>query len=447
MGVTNILRRNSILLDGAVYLLIESINRGLPLILLPYVTHMFSKSEVGLYSTLLLAVSYLYVVVTLSAHASINRLAGEHHGDLQAQKNSVKQVCQILVCLGLLISVFLICIIDFIGLIRQPHLFGYLTLICFCGVTQSMYVAAGAYFRATNQKRIYFLMNIANLVIFSFVALAATVLLDAGAWMLVGASGVGASVAFYFLHHNLGLFHWESISKARLKEVIHYGWPVVIADVLSLSSTNISRIFIASTIGMIALAPYHVAFTIASIISIVVQSLNAAYVPPFLAAHFGRSSAEPMRDPIFSPLTIAIMICAILVIGSEFYIPALFTKEYLDVAQYLIFPASAFCLLPIYFCLINILSVDVVIVRKKPIVMVVSTSVSVFSAIILSNTFGVIGALLAVPIGGLTAIFVSYYMVRRYTDYKVPIVFFLSYFFVCIFLIEASRNFVANLTD
>lgn len=447
MSISTILKRNKILFDGTLYLLIESINRGLPLILLPYITHKFSKSEVGLYSTLLLVVSYLYVIVTISAHASVARLAGVHHGDFPAQKAAVRQVCQILIGLALIVSVILICSIELSGLVKQDHLLEYLILTCYCGFAQSLFVSAGAYFRATDQKRTYFFMNIANLTIFSSVTIIATLVWHAGVWALVAASGIGASVAMFFLHYNLGLFKFERIPTSSICEVVHFGWPVVLTEALSLTSTNVSRVFLATTLGMVALAPYHVAFTVASIVSIIVQSLNFAYVPRFLAAHFRKVNSERMHDPMFLPLSIAITVCAVLVIGSGYYVPLFFTSAYVDVPGYLIFPAAAFSLLPIYFCLTNILSVDVVIVRKKPIVMLIATSASILSAIVLSRNMGVIGALMAAPIGGLTAVLACYYMVHRYTAYKIPVLFFLVYVFICLGLIEASRSLIANTTS
>jgi O-antigen/teichoic acid export membrane protein len=436
----NILKRNRILVDGALYLLIESINRGLPLVLLPYITHKFSKTDVGLYSTLLLVISYLYVIVTLSAHASVNRYAGLYHGELSVQKVAVRQVCQILVGFALILSTVIISVVELSGLVLQPYLFEYLILTCFCGFAQSLFVAAGAYFRATSQNRTYFWMNISNLAVFTVFAVVAILICHAGVWALVAASGIGASVAMVFLHQNLGLFRFERIPSSHIWEVVHFGWPVVLTDILSLTSTNVSRIFLATTLGMITLAPYHVAFTVASIISIVVQSLNAAYVPQFMAAHFRKTQLERVHDPIFLPLSIAILVCAVLVVCSGYYVPIFFTSSYGDVAGYIIYPASAFSLLPIYFCLTNILSVDEFIIRKKPIVMLISTSVSILAVIVLSRYFGITGALLAAPIGGITAILASYYMVHRYTVYRIPIFYSLVYVFSCLGLIEVSRR-------
>lgn len=430
------LKDTGLLLEGITYLFIEALSRGIPLIILPLVATRYTQAEMGLYSELLLFASYASSLINFSCHSYVNIMIGKNYGDTEKQVDLVRKLMQILIILSALMTLILLIIQYVFHPLKSDHSLLYISIICLSGTAQTLFAAAGAYFRAVGKKIRYLVLNVCNITIFCICLLFVTLVFNAGIWAIIAATSLGLAISsIILLTIDPGILKWSGPLSLLCKEILGYSFSVTLNDSMNLTASSTTRITLAAVFGSETLAPYHVALSISQIISVINQTYNMIYVPRFFSAHFAKKSKKAI-DPLFYPVVTSLLIAAFMILFSDIYSGLVFSNLYKNIADYLIFPIFSSCLLPLYFVLSNILSVDSKIIRYKTLVNILTAGVSLVLAIILSKIFGINGALFASPLGALFGIVANYYFVRKKTTYKVPIFIYLIYIISCLGLIE-----------
>lgn len=434
-----------LIVEGLIFLFVESLSRAIPLILLPIVAVRYSQNEMALYSKLLLFTSYSTSIINLSSYSYVNIIMGKHHENIQEQKYWIRTLIQTSVILSFLISISLI----IIQYIFKPIIFDksilYILLICFAGISQSLFSAAGAYFRALNNKLKYFLLNITNLTIFSILLFIITIKMNAKVWSIIFTMSGGlflSSIIMLMIDPKIAKV--STSIKTFYKELLSYSYLVTINDSVNLTASNISRIVLITEFGSSALAPYQVALTLSQIISTLSQIYNMIVIPKFFSAHFGKKDIKVI-DPLYLPIASSIVIAAMLILFSNYYTNILFAGKYNNINQYLLFPILSSCILPLYFIMTNILSIDKIIIRYKTLMNIIIAAVSIGFAVALSKIFGLTGALLATPLSGIIGLAANYYIMNKRTNYNVPLKLYLFYIAICIALIQVINEIIGRM--
>lgn len=267
---------SSFLSDSIIYTLLNLFNKVIPFILLPILIRTVSTADFGMYSLFITIESVLVPIISFNIYAALSRHYYIEGIPLKSYLSTIT-IAQIILISG------------FIGLIYfLPENFKYLiglssqllTLVVITAGTMSIINLTSTLFRLQRKPLKYGIYS----VIQSILLLSITILF--ALWQPTFEMLVTGRVTFFliFLIGTLGMLKYCNLltftfDKIWFLRILKFSLPTVLYSISAFLFLSSDRFLIKFFLGNEALAYYAAIFQIASIISILGMSLNAAWMP------------------------------------------------------------------------------------------------------------------------------------------------------------------------
>lgn len=267
----------SIIKDSVLYLIGELVSKALPFILLPYLTRTLGPAGFGDLSLYQVLVSLIFIIVSLNHEGAIARYYFFYG----------KRAVALVVASSCLYSSIIFLIGGFFAIVFQSEI---LFILLLCAYTQSL-INTQLVIRQM-QKRVneYLLIQVGSsalsllltFAIFEFIVASASARI-----VIVAMSNILMSVlTLSFIAGGVfSDFKKINISYSKLKTsflfLFSFGAPLLIHNISLYSKGQLDRILVYKTYTENDLGFYSAGFQIASILAIILMSLNKALVPYF----------------------------------------------------------------------------------------------------------------------------------------------------------------------
>lgn len=271
---------SSIISGSATYLVANIINAAIPFVLLPILTRYLSQAEYGEVALIQTLIGALGAFVGLSVQGAANRK--NYDSDLSVQEFKY-YIGNCLYVLALTTVLVFSCVFTF--RYEFSRWFNIKTSWLLIGVISSSAISIIAIRLGQWQIR----KNARNFGIFQIVQSLFNMLFSLllVVYFLNGADGrilvivitpvIFALIALYFLFRDKILgFAWRPVF---LKEIFAFGVPLIPHSVGSLMLSSIDRFVVSDRLGLAQVAVYMVGVQLVSIMNLIFNSINSAYVP------------------------------------------------------------------------------------------------------------------------------------------------------------------------
>ncbi len=317
----------SFLSDSTVYTFINLINKIIPFVLLPIIIRMVSAEDFGVYSIFTTLESSLIPIVTLNMPAALSR----HY---YLESINLKEYISTIILSMLVVCALFFCIVLFIpeNLTNKIGLSAHYVVIAVLTASAIGVInMLSSFYRLQHKPWYYGMFNIGqSLLLLSVILLFCSI---RGNFIMLIIGRIIYTAVFtgitIFLFYNSKLldfeFNWE-----WLKRILNFSIPTVIYSISAFIFLSSDRFLIKHFLGIENVGYYTAIFQLASIISILGVSVNAAWMP-WLFENLKKNNKETKLFIV--KLTYALISCFLL-IGFIFC---------------LIYPFVAKFILPIYY--------------------------------------------------------------------------------------------------
>ena len=265
--------------NGLIYLLSNIANAGLSFILLPILTRALTKDDYGKVALFMMVISLMPVFVELCTAGSITR---KYYDDSKEGFSSfVGTVFKTIFTGACVTTIIVIVFKDFIELVI-PLSYEWILFAIVVSLCNSVISVRLGQWQVRQQAIKYGVFNFIKVFLTFSLSLIFVVYLESGAegqvLSLFTGSLVMAIAASYLLYKNK-IFSFEKNKPNHLREILNYGFgliPHVLGGFLLLSA---DRYILDKNLGLSAVAIYMVAYQLSSVLGIVFDAANKAFVP------------------------------------------------------------------------------------------------------------------------------------------------------------------------
>ena len=271
------LLKNQFAISIGSYTLVNSINKGIPFLFLPVLTHYLSTSDFGVLTNI---ESLLVVTVTLigiNIPAAISRQYVKEEVDLKSYFKSAFRV--VVVSFALVTGVYLLCSDVIFEYTRIPVQF--LAVITVYALLDTLMEVVLSIWRMQEKAFKYGRLRIARTVVEVALSLLLVVLLGYD-WIgrfggIIAGVVVGGAIGLWYLVRD-GYFNAKHSTEFR-SHFLRYGLPLIPHSVSGVLIFYSDKIIITKMLGVDSNGLYSVAFTIGMAISLLQNSFNQSWVP------------------------------------------------------------------------------------------------------------------------------------------------------------------------
>jgi O-antigen/teichoic acid export membrane protein len=376
-----------------VYIFFEMINKGVPFLILPFLTHYLSPEDYGHIASYNVFVSFIFIFVGLSVHGLISVKFFKLERKALAVFISNGIVLSLLSAVIIFIFVWLLG--DFIAIqLKLPRelliagvvmiFFQYLTLINLnLWIYESKPKAYGIY------QFFQMLLNYGLIMV-------AVTILEYG-WEGYVFANIIAIVLFGFLSLMIlwwrRYIHWQLVKK-HLKTYLSFGLPLIPHQLSGWVSTSGDKLLLISLVGSYATGLYQVGFQIGSVMAIVTSAVHKVWNPYiYKRLKEGLNREDKISIVKLSYMYffgIVILVC-VLYIGSIFVFEHLIAKDFSSSLQYTLLVLLAYAFNGMYFMVVSY----IFYYEKTAALAKITSSIAilhVLTSFTLISIFGAIGA-------------------------------------------------------
>lgn len=274
-------KKNSFFSGLVVYLISNIINASIPFALLPFLTRYMSPREYGQVAMFQVLLGILGALVGLNIVGAANRKYYDDDMTLLENRYFIASCLQIIVLSGACVFglVFLMrtYLSDMLGLEKSWILLAVMLSVMLCIVQLRL-----GQWHVRNKSVLYGFLQVFQGAIIVFFAILFVVFYEFGvfgriAGQVVGVC-VGALFSLYFLKKDglLSFFIW---SPRCLKEALSFGVPLIPHMAGNFLLMSVDRLVVNIEIGLADAGIYAVSAQVVTIMSIIFDALNKAYVP------------------------------------------------------------------------------------------------------------------------------------------------------------------------
>lgn len=313
------LRKNGSFISGsAIYLLSNIFAAAIPFILLPILTRYLSPAEYGEVGIFLTLIAGLAAFTGLSVHGAAGRKFYDDGLEKHTMKVFIGACLQILFASSLLVLaiawLFQAQFSEWLGL--QPQ---WILWAVIASAASFVFQLRMGQWQVRKQASLYGITQVSQALISTLLSILLVVVFLQGADGRISAYII-STVAFAFLavlllyRDNLLGFAWHP---SYIKEALVFGVPLIphIAGIFLLSAVD--RLVIDYQLGLAQVGIYMVAVQLASVMGIISDAINKAYVP-WLFERLKRDQRDEKKQIV--RLTYAYFLVSLLVAGLVFVV-------------------------------------------------------------------------------------------------------------------------------
>ncbi|MFV0418659.1 MAG: lipopolysaccharide biosynthesis protein [Dysgonomonas sp.] len=283
--------------NSFIYVITDSINKAIPFLLLPIITHYIIPSEYGLITNFNVLVQILSVFCYSSTLAALP--ARFYKLDRDQIKKYVSNMLIINTLATILILLLLLLFHQFVeAKLKMPLFFqiGAIILVWFASITNVNLVLWRCEERAFAFGKYQIsqsLLNAITTIVFVIIFLLG--------WKGRVYSYIFSSFIFglfsLFILRRKGYFEL-TISKDYIKQILHFGIPLIPLAISYWFKSGFDKIIITDLCGMAENGLYSVAMTLGAIVTMILSSFNSAYGPHVFKklAYFDESTNDLINE-------------------------------------------------------------------------------------------------------------------------------------------------------
>ena len=420
------MKNNLVIKSGIWYTISNFLVGGIGFITTPIFTRLLTQEEFGAFNNFTSWVSILGVIVALNMESTLISARYEYEDRLDEYIFSILSLSMIsTICWWGLVNVFMDQAVGFFEM-NPVYINGMFVYLLTQPAIKVFQARESFFYRYKVSATLSILLSVGASLFSVLLVVTMSNRLDGRVYgMILPNILIGAILMLYFViaGKKLNIGYWKYALKIALPFIPH---------LLSLTFLNmIDRIMITKICGEKAVALYSIGYTVALIITILLQSLNGA-IAPWIGENLAKKQYESIRETskvyilLFMYLAIGIMLVSpeiLLVMGGASYIDA----------KWIMIPISLGCVCQFLYSLF----VNVEQFEKKTVGMAVaSVSAAVLNFVLnawLIPIYGYVAAAYATLAGYLWLLLVHMYLVYKYKMSQVY-----SYRFVALSLIVVS---------
>ena len=420
------MKNNLVIKSGIWYTISNFLVGGIGFITTPIFTRLLTQEEFGAFNNFTSWVSILGVIVALNMESTLISARYEYEDRLDEYIFSILSLSMIsTICWWGLVNVFMDQAVGFFEM-NPVYINGMFVYLLTQPAIKVFQARESFFYRYKVSATLSILLSVGASLFSVLLVVTMSNRLDGRVYgMILPNILIGAILMLYFViaGKKLNIGYWKYALKIALPFIPH---------LLSLTFLNmIDRIMITKICGEKAVALYSIGYTVALIITILLQSLNGA-IAPWIGENLAKKQYESIRETskvyilLFMYLAIGIMLVSpeiLLVMGGASYIDA----------KWIMIPISLGCVCQFLYSLF----VNVEQFEKKTVGMAVaSVSAAVLNFVLnawLIPIYGYVAAAYTTLAGYLWLLLVHMYLVYKYKMSQVY-----SYRFVALSLIVVS---------
>lgn len=403
------------------YSVIEGVQKGLLLLLVPVFTYYMTTEEYGIVASVLMIVPFFSLFFSLLLNASIVR----YYFKYEKNQTELKEFLGSIFLFLFLFSIAFGCFALLAGKPLLEVLFSkikynpYIIYTVIISVIQPVILAYFSLLKAMERLKIYallysmyFTLQI-GLILFTVVGL--KMRQEGYLLSVIIANVVTIFVIFFFLRKQIVLV----LKLKYVKEAIKYSLPIIPVDGVTLVNSLVDRYYLLKFVGIASVGVYYVGVQIGSVIALVGLAINSAYVPVFFKKY---ESENNTYDDIYKIGDIIVyfvtILSAFVVLVTQYSIKIIFNESYLSVVEIIIYLCFLSAIKSVYFLYTNVLSLDVGLVRLKTIAILIGAMFNFTIGYYLTKHYGMKGAASSTIFSFLITTLLLIYLVNTKTDFK-----------------------------
>jgi O-antigen/teichoic acid export membrane protein len=428
---------------SASYTVIEGLQRGILFLLLPIFTHYMSPEEYGVVSTSLILISFLSILFSFAIHAAISRYYFKYEKKSEELKLFLGSNFLFLLLFSLSVSIFLIFFSEnifsyfFAEMKFNPYIIYTLIIVA----TQVVIVAYFSLLKAMQKLKLY---SIVFNGYFLFQLMLMSILIigyglkEEGYLLGVLISNILFIPIIFILLNNYIVY---KIDMKYIKEALAYSIPIVPVEIIGNVNRLVDRYYILLFIGLGGVGIYYIGVQIAGLINLVALAINSAYTPMFFKKYECTDNED--YDDIYALTDIIVFVIgaiASLIIVLSPLLLMLFSKEYaqsIDVVLYLGFTGA---ITSVYFVNTNVLSLEPKLIKLKTVGIMFGAAVNVILGYFFTRYYGIEGAALSTLIGFFITTIILIVIVRKNSEFRFnnfKYLLYLGILFIVLFAIKS----------
>ncbi|RYE24707.1 MAG: hypothetical protein EOP51_06500 [Sphingobacteriales bacterium] len=328
-----------ILFSGSVpYLIVDLINKSIPFLLLPFLTHYLSPASFGIVSNFSVAIVIFQIIIGLSVNGSI--MANYYHYD----EEKFREFSSSAIFLITLLTAALVALILGVSMFANFEKWGYSTYIlvmaAICSYWTIVFSTCVSLYRV-KRKLTHFIVlqlltTIANygLTLYFLIAMK----MDYNGRILgIALSTILSGILSISFMVKAGIIT-TSINKVHFIEARKFGLPLIPHQLSKWVRNGYDKLILTFLFGLTVNGIYSFYLQIATVLYLLVESINVAYQPSF----FNRLKNTPMNYKTHVKNNLLLLgallaIAVVMFLGFYFVGPLLFNAKYFQSTIVLLF--------------------------------------------------------------------------------------------------------------
>jgi O-antigen/teichoic acid export membrane protein len=203
------------------------------------------------------------------------------------------------------------------------------------------------------------------------------------------------------------------------KEVFSYSLPIIPFEVIGITCRMVDRYYILIFIGLSGTGIYFVGVQISNIINLIILAINSAYTPILFKKY------ENLKNEDFSDIYrladfiifIVLSVTVAIILIYPFFIK-LFSPEYKEIEDFIIYLVFSSALSAIYVMNVNILSLKREWIKFQTISVSIGTLINIIIGYFLIKNYGLTGAAISTLVSFSISTLVIVFIVNIKTDFN-----------------------------
>jgi len=431
-----------------VYTFATLLQRGAAFILLPLYTRVLTQEDFGTLSVVIGINGLLSILYTFSLHGAVTRFYVEYRDSLEKRR----AVLGTIISSVLILSITMALVTFWIGanyfktIGGNISFFPYMALGIVATIFQPIYLVCLNLFRIKEQPLKYavmtlgyFLVNVGLVIYFLLVENMGA---EGPLWALLIVSALFAGVTLFHFRHE---FKW-GINIQYLKQALKYSLPIIPHNISGQFQAFFDRFLLSSLIGTAVTGQYQVGFLIGSLMAILTESVNKAYVPVALSAlkNDTPDGLNQLREVGSAMAVVFALAGSFISLFADEIIQIVASASYQQSAYVIPYIAFSFVFGGGYYIFVNIFFYDLKAVRYLSIFTISSALINVGLNLILIPKYSMLGAGLSALISQMVLSIAVAFFGSKFEKIRWRYIQIFMSFFICFGVVICVRFFVTD---
>lgn len=338
--------------SSLIYTLVSLLNKGIPFLLLPFLTTYLSLEDYGILALIQLFISFVFPIQHLNGNLFITK----KFSSISIQEKEIYfNSHTMLVVLLTFVFLFISLIIFFLFRDKIEISYYWIIGVVFCGLFNSIYLTYTTLLRCENRPYKYAILEVSKTVLNLLMSLYLVINIlqswESRVISILSTTFVFGILAIFLFYYNKRIeFKCNSMIS---KEILNFSLPLLPFSVGMIIINLSDRLFIEYYEGVNQLGIYSVAYTIGMLILLIAESFNKAWSPKFfeLIIDYSKNKNQIMKVLIIYTIVLLISPIVLGFLAKYLIFPFLINISFHSALQYVVGIAYSYVFYGIYLVL------------------------------------------------------------------------------------------------